>query len=215
MYEVSNLIHSTHKRAPTQAMESNTEQYPQRLQRGVGDERLNRTDTTVTTKNEPRIQTRLPQTILTGEALEEKCHYGKTCKNKRGLKIHKAGPTVEKRGANSDNTEPQVDQRPNNSGHDGTCLDPRGKRKKSSSGSSHRKRQRVEVEDTETEDQQVLDGEQIKYPLEVVLLSMVQEGEAVSRQTGSTSVVLLDWCELQDKLVIVMERPEPSKDLID
>ncbi|KAL7889486.1 hypothetical protein AOLI_G00017440 [Acnodon oligacanthus] len=67
-------------------------------------------------------------------------------------------------GANSDNTEPQVDQRPNNSGHDGTCLDPRGKRKKSGSRSSHRKRQRVEVEDTETEDQQVLpttaDGEE-------------------------------------------------------
>ncbi|KAL7889468.1 hypothetical protein AOLI_G00017260 [Acnodon oligacanthus] len=39
---------------------------------------------------------------------------------------------------------------------------------------------------------------------------MVQEGEAVSKQTGSTSVALLDWCELQDKLVIVMERLEPS-----
>ncbi|KAL7889462.1 hypothetical protein AOLI_G00017520 [Acnodon oligacanthus] len=44
---------------------------------------------------------------------------------------------------------------------------------------------------------------------------MVQEGEAVSRQTRGASVALLDWCELQDKLVIVMERPEPSKDLID
>ncbi|KAL7889476.1 hypothetical protein AOLI_G00017340 [Acnodon oligacanthus] len=235
--------------------------------------------------------------------------------------------TVLDRGANSDNTEPQVDQRPNYSGHDGTCLNPRGKRKKSSSGSSHRKRQRVEVEDTETEDQQVLpttadgeegqpswfvsnsndekspegqsetycapeesqsdqeaksdhgdsedeeldydiilreeldrkyvqlyrlgeggfgsvyagyrrddllpvavkhipqnkvrrinvvlDGEQVTYPLEVLLLCMVQEGEAVSRQTRGASVALLDWCELQDKLVIVMERPEPSKDLTD
>ncbi|KAL7889493.1 hypothetical protein AOLI_G00017510 [Acnodon oligacanthus] len=233
--------------------------------------------------------------------------------------------TVLDRGANSDDTEPRVDQRPNNSGHDGTCLDPRGKRKKSSSGSSHRKRQRVEVEDTETEDQQVLpttadgeegqpswfvssdeespegqsetycapeesqsdqeaksdhgesedeeldydiilreeldrkyvqlyrlgeggfgsvyagyrrddllpvavkhipqnkvrrinvvlDGEQVTYPLEVLLLCMVQEGEAVSRQTRGASVALLDWCELQDKLVIVMERPEPSKDLTD
>ncbi|KAL7889488.1 hypothetical protein AOLI_G00017460 [Acnodon oligacanthus] len=44
---------------------------------------------------------------------------------------------------------------------------------------------------------------------------MVQEGEAVSRQTRGASVALLDWCELQDKLVIVMERPEPSKDLTD
>ncbi|KAL7889491.1 hypothetical protein AOLI_G00017490 [Acnodon oligacanthus] len=44
---------------------------------------------------------------------------------------------------------------------------------------------------------------------------MVQEGESVSRQTRGASVALLDWCELQDKLVIVMERPEPSKDLID
>ncbi|KAL7889464.1 hypothetical protein AOLI_G00017220 [Acnodon oligacanthus] len=201
--------------------------------------------------------------------------------------------------ANSDDTEPQVDQRPNNSGHDGTCLDPRGKRKKSSSGSSHRKRQRVEVEDTETEDQQVLpttaDGEEgqpswfvssdeespegqsetycapeesqsdhgesedeeldydiilreeldrkyvqlyrlgeggfgsvyagyrrddllpvaVKHIPQNKVRRINVEGEAVSRQTRGASVALLDWCELQDKLVIVMERPEPSKDLTD
>ncbi|KAL7889456.1 hypothetical protein AOLI_G00017140 [Acnodon oligacanthus] len=210
-----------------------------------------------------------------------------------------------KKRANSDNTEPQVDQRPNNSGHDGTCLDPRGKRKKSSSGSSHRKRQRVEVEDTETEDQQVLpttaDGEEeqpswfvsndekspegqseaycapeesqsdqeaksdhgesedeeldydiilreeldrkyvqlyhlgeggfgsvyagyrrddllpvaVKHIPQNKVRRINVEGEAVSRQTRGASVALLDWCELQDKLVIVMERPEPSKDLTD
>ncbi|KAL7889481.1 hypothetical protein AOLI_G00017390 [Acnodon oligacanthus] len=210
-----------------------------------------------------------------------------------------------KKRANSDDTEPQVDQRPNNSGHDGTCLDPRGKRKKSSSGSSHRKRQRVEVEETETEDQQVLpttaDGEEgqpswfvssdekspegqsesycepeesqsdqeaksdhgesedeeldydiilreeldrkyvqlyrlgeggfgsvyagyrrddllpvaVKHIPQNKVRRINVEGEAVSRQTRGASVALLDWCELQDKLVIVMERPEPSKDLTD
>ena len=60
-----------------------------------------------------------------------------------------------------------------------------------------------------------MDGEQKEYPLEVVLLSMVGEGEAVSRQTQGASVALLDWCELQDELVMVMERPVPSKDVID
>ncbi|KAL7876786.1 hypothetical protein SRHO_G00034290 [Serrasalmus rhombeus] len=61
----------------------------------------------------------------------------------------------------------------------------------------------------------ILDGEKKDYPLEVVLLSMVGEGEAVTRQTRGTSVALLDWCELQDELVIVMERPVPCKDLLD
>ncbi|KAL7877061.1 hypothetical protein SRHO_G00037040 [Serrasalmus rhombeus] len=61
----------------------------------------------------------------------------------------------------------------------------------------------------------ILDGEEKDYPLEVVLLSMVGEGEAVTRQTRGTSVALLDWCELQDELVIVMERPVPCKDLFD
>ncbi|KAL6487803.1 hypothetical protein MHYP_G00044290 [Metynnis hypsauchen] len=195
-----------------------------------------------------------------------------------------------KKRADSDDTEPQVDQRPNNSGHDCTCLGPRGKRKKSSSGPSLTKRQRVEAEETEVEDQQVLtttadgeerqpswfvssdddssegqrvldrkyvqlyrlgkggfgsvyagyrrddllpvaikhipqnkvkrinvvlDGERRKYPLEVVLLSKVREGRVVSGQTQGASVALLEWCELQDKLVIVMERPVPCKDLID
>ncbi|KAL6487814.1 hypothetical protein MHYP_G00044400 [Metynnis hypsauchen] len=61
----------------------------------------------------------------------------------------------------------------------------------------------------------VFDGERRKYPLEVVLLSKVREGRAVSGQTQGASVALLEWCELQDKLVIVMERPVPCKDLID
>ncbi|KAL7889407.1 hypothetical protein AOLI_G00016650 [Acnodon oligacanthus] len=59
----------------------------------------------------------------------------------------------------------------------------------------------------------ILDGEEKDYPLEVVLLSMVGEGEAVTGQTRGISVALLDWCELQDELVIVMERPVPCKDL--
>ena len=99
MYEVSNLIHSTRKRAPTQATESNTEQYPQSLPRGGEDERLDRTDTTVTARNELRTQRRLTQTTLTGEALEVKCHCGKTCKNKRELKIHQSWTKCGKEGS--------------------------------------------------------------------------------------------------------------------
>ncbi|KAL6487874.1 hypothetical protein MHYP_G00045000 [Metynnis hypsauchen] len=61
----------------------------------------------------------------------------------------------------------------------------------------------------------ILDGEEKDYPLEVVLMSMVGEGAAVTGQTRGISVALLDWCELQDELVIVMERPVPCKDLWD
>lgn len=104
MYEVSNLIHSTRKRAPTQATESNTEQYPQSLLRGAEDETLNRTDITVTARNELRTKRRLTQTTLTGEALEVMCHCGKICKNKRGLKIHQSRTNCGKEGSHEQRT---------------------------------------------------------------------------------------------------------------
>lgn len=90
MGEVSNLDHSTRKRAPTKATKRNNEQYPQGLPRGGEDERPNRTDITVMAMENTWIMRRLTQTTLTGEVLEVKCHCGKLCKSARGLKIHQS-----------------------------------------------------------------------------------------------------------------------------
>ncbi|KAL7855905.1 hypothetical protein AOLI_G00195090 [Acnodon oligacanthus] len=59
----------------------------------------------------------------------------------------------------------------------------------------------------------ILDGEQEEFPLEVVLLAIAGKVEAVAGETRCVSVTLLDWYELQEELVIVMERPVPSIDL--
>ncbi|XP_052281306.1 uncharacterized protein LOC127878820 [Dreissena polymorpha] len=62
--------------------DSNIEEYPQSLPRGRVEERLNRTDLTVTTQ--------LVQTTLTGTPKVVRCRCGKVCKNLRGLRIHQA-----------------------------------------------------------------------------------------------------------------------------
>lgn len=99
VYEVSNILHSTCKRAPTKATETNAEQYPQSLLRRGEDERLNRTDTMVKARKALRTQRRLTHTTLAVEALEVKCHCGKTCKNNQGLKIHQSRTNCGKEGA--------------------------------------------------------------------------------------------------------------------
>ncbi|KAI4905741.1 hypothetical protein NFI96_012692, partial [Prochilodus magdalenae] len=59
-----------------------------------------------------------------------------------------------------------------------------------------------------------VNGEQRELPLEVVLLAMAGEAKAATRQTQPFAVALLDWYELPQELVIVMERPVPSMDLM-
>ncbi|XP_062371867.1 serine/threonine-protein kinase pim-2-like [Sardina pilchardus] len=62
----------------------------------------------------------------------------------------------------------------------------------------------------------VLDGQRRQFPLEVVLLMMVGAGEGARGQdSSSVSVRLLDWYELGDEIVLVMERPLPCLDLFD
>ncbi|XP_041964035.1 serine/threonine-protein kinase pim-2-like [Alosa sapidissima] len=62
----------------------------------------------------------------------------------------------------------------------------------------------------------VLDGQLHQFPLEVVLLLMVGAGEGERGPDSSgVSVQLLDWYELGDELVLVMERPLPCLDLFD
>ena len=53
---------------------------PESSERGWAEERLNRTDSTVST--------RLVQSNLTGTTAEVKCRWGKICNNIRGLCIH-------------------------------------------------------------------------------------------------------------------------------
>lgn len=52
---------------------------------------------------------------------------------------------------------------------------------------------------------QIVDGEEKELPLEVVLLEMAGGGQAVA---------LLDWFKQEEELVLVMDRPVPSMDLI-
>ncbi|XP_045069836.1 serine/threonine-protein kinase pim-2-like [Coregonus clupeaformis] len=66
------------------------------------------------------------------------------------------------------------------------------------------------------------DGQQVEYPLEVVLLRIVGgRGEATGEGLGEVvpppraAVALLDWFELDQELVLVLERPVPSMDLYD
>lgn len=94
--KVSNLTHSTHKRAPTIATKLNNEQYPQSLPKGGEDERLKKTDLMVTATTRTQTTRRLTQTTLTGHVLKVKCHCGKICKNARGLKIHQSRTTCGK-----------------------------------------------------------------------------------------------------------------------
>ncbi|XP_066506166.1 serine/threonine-protein kinase pim-2-like [Hoplias malabaricus] len=60
-----------------------------------------------------------------------------------------------------------------------------------------------------------VDGEQREDPLEVVLMSIAGANEDDATDTQRFSVGILDWLELQDEVVVVMERPVPSMDLID
>ena len=60
-----------------------------------------------------------------------------------------------------------------------------------------------------------MNGEQRELPLEVVLLAMAGEAKAAPGETQPFAVALLDWYELPEELMIVMERPVPSMDLMD
>lgn len=80
-------------------------QYPQSRPRGGEDERLSRTDITVTARTmDPQIMRRLTQTTLTGEVTEVKCHCGKVCKNTKGLKIHQGRTKCGKKGSQMQRT---------------------------------------------------------------------------------------------------------------
>ncbi|CAB1327086.1 unnamed protein product, partial [Coregonus sp. 'balchen'] len=70
------------------------------------------------------------------------------------------------------------------------------------------------------------DGQQVEFPLEVVLLRIVGgrgegRGEATGEGLGEVvpppraAVALLDWFELDQELVLVLERPVPCMDLYD
>ncbi|XP_071264584.1 serine/threonine-protein kinase pim-2-like [Salvelinus alpinus] len=65
-------------------------------------------------------------------------------------------------------------------------------------------------------------GQQVEFPLEVVLLRIVGgRGEARGEGMGEVvpppraAVALLDWFELDQELVLVLERPVPCMDLYD
>lgn len=60
---------------------------------------------------------------------------------------------------------------------------------------------------------QALDEVQGTGPREVEMMLMASEVK--QEQTRRFSLTLLDWYELQEELVLVMERPVPSKDLFD
>uniref|UniRef100_A0A8C4ERI4 non-specific serine/threonine protein kinase n=1 Tax=Dicentrarchus labrax TaxID=13489 RepID=A0A8C4ERI4_DICLA len=57
----------------------------------------------------------------------------------------------------------------------------------------------------------LLDGRMCKVPLEVALLLKVQSAAAGT----SAAVALLDWYDLDQELILVLERPVPCMDLID
>ncbi|XP_029934294.1 serine/threonine-protein kinase pim-2-like [Myripristis murdjan] len=57
----------------------------------------------------------------------------------------------------------------------------------------------------------VIDGKLCQFPLEVELL--LKAGAGAGPSGSSAAVMLLDWFFMEDKLVLVMERPDPSTDL--
>ncbi|KAL0148227.1 hypothetical protein M9458_056459 [Cirrhinus mrigala] len=149
-------MHSTRKRVPIQATESYTKQYPQSRPRGGEDERLSRTDTTVTARTtDPRITRRLTQTTLTGEVMEVKCHCEKVCKNTKGLKIHQGRTKCGKKGSQMQRTvvapgetqESSRQEEPHSPGDLSAPVSPQDLRKDSSNTSpesqTHPARERI------------------------------------------------------------------------
>ncbi|KAM3877737.1 serine/threonine-protein kinase pim-1-like [Diretmus argenteus] len=59
---------------------------------------------------------------------------------------------------------------------------------------------------------EVVDGETTQVPLEVMLMLRVADAASVGK---SAAVALLDWYEKDEKLILVMERPTPSMDLLE
>ncbi|XP_071400434.1 serine/threonine-protein kinase pim-2-like [Centroberyx affinis] len=58
-----------------------------------------------------------------------------------------------------------------------------------------------------------LNGKQQWVPLEVVLLQKAGAGAEPGSVGGTAAVTLVDWFELSDELVLVLERPVPAVDL--
>uniref|UniRef100_A0A3B5KRX6 non-specific serine/threonine protein kinase n=1 Tax=Xiphophorus couchianus TaxID=32473 RepID=A0A3B5KRX6_9TELE len=54
-----------------------------------------------------------------------------------------------------------------------------------------------------------------KLPVGVFGILKMRLCEVISNSSSNTTVSLLDWYELEEELLIVMERPTPSQDLND